>query len=200
MLTKDDFVLMTWDEYQACIDRLTRQLTAYLESTRTKIDCIVPVLRGGGVPAISLAYRLGVVDLQPIQLKHDYRHHTIRILHNAFDRQEESDRSPTILLVDGYHATGRTTYLVYDLIRQKFPRSRILYATLGRDVGYREDEREFAFACHAFVSNECDRIPKEQSRREGMLTKYTLFPWEVLEDEIQNMNDELRYEKEENEE
>ena len=79
------------------------------------------------------------------------------------------------------------------MIRANLPQTKILYVTLGRDVGYRENLRDFAFSYSAFYSNECGVIPKEESEHDGVLTKYTLFPWEVLEDEIRNMNDELIY-------
>lgn len=193
MLTKSDFILMSWEEYQTHIHSLTVDLNAFLKTENIIIDFVVPILRGGGVPAISLAYQLNIFKMYPVQLKHDYKTHSIHILNNSFEILETSSQSPTILLVDGYHATGKSTYIVYDIIKKVFPFSKIIYVTLGRDVGHLTNQRDFLFTCHAFFSNECDVIPKKQSEEEGVLTKYTLFPWEVLEDEIDNMNNELIY-------
>ncbi len=193
MLTEKDFVLMSWNTYQEYINLLAQKINNFLQENKLTINFVVPILRGGAIPAISLAYQLNVFETYPIQLKHDYKNQSIIILENSIEHIDSTQKSPVILLVDGYHATGRTTYYVYDIIKEAFPSSKIIYVTLGRDVGYLENQRSFIFSHHAFVSNECNKIPKEQSEKEGMLVKYTLFPWEVLEDEIQNMNDELKY-------
>ncbi len=193
MLTENDFVIMTWEEYEGHIKALSEKISAFLAEYGEKIDIIVPVLRGGGIPAISIAYKLEVVAMRCIQMKHDYKSKSINILSNELTSLPEPNAPYTILLVDGYHASGRTAYMAYDMIRSALPNAKIIYATIGRDVGYLKDEREFLYSCHSLTSNECGVIPKEISEAEGMLTKYTLFPWESLEDELCNMNDELIY-------
>lgn len=191
LLTKDDFVHMSWEQYQSYVTALYEKLKAFLDENNISIDYIVPVLRGGAVLGISLSYLLRVVPLGTLQLKHDYKSSKIEVVSSFLKYIPKSAR--VILLVDGYHASGRTSYMAYDMIKKELPDAKIIYVTLGRDVGYVENKRDFLFSCSAFYSNECGVIPKEQSEREGVLTKYTLFPWEVLEDEIENMNAEIIY-------
>lgn len=192
-LTQNDFVKMEWNEYQNNIEKIYQDLNNFLEKNNLNIDYIVPVLRGGGIPAISLSYLLRTHKIISIQLKHDYKNKNIDIVSNSLSEIKEPEKPYTLLLVDGYHASGRTSYMAYDLIKNYLPNSSIIYVTLGRDVGYLENKRDFLFSCHAFLSNECGVIPKEESIKKGVLTKYTLFPWEILEDELQNMNDEIKY-------
>lgn len=192
LLRKDDFVKMSWQEYEAHIQTIYQKLKKFLEERKAKVDYIVPVLRGGAIPAVSLSYLLGVVPLGILQLKHDYAASKIDVVSNFLHAIPKDVQ--TLLLVDGYHASGRTAYMAYDMIQRELPNVKIIYVTLGRDVGYLEDKRNFYFSVSAFYSNECDVIPKTQSEKEGILTKYTLFPWEILEDEIKNMNDERIYE------
>ena len=149
-------------------------------------------MRGGAIPAISLSYLLNVVPIGILQLKHDYRKSSIDIISNFLPHIDRSAKY--VLMIDGYHASGKTSYKAYDMIIAALPDVKIIYATLGRDVGYKENKRDFAFSYSAFYSNECGVIPKEESEKEGILTKYTLFPWEIIEDEVKNMNDELIYE------
>lgn len=190
-LTNDDFVHMTWEEYQSHINRVYLELNGFMKSNGITVDYIIPVIRGGAVPAISLSYLLKIVPIGVLQLKHDYSKSSIDVISNFLPDIPKGTKY--VLLVDGYHASGRTSYMAYDMIRSALPDVGILYVTLGRDVGYRENKRDFVFSYSAFYSNECGVIPKEESEREGVLTKYTLFPWEVLEDEVKNMNDELTF-------
>ena len=194
LLTESDFVEMTWEEYQHYVEQLAEQIKFFLKETKTEIDFILPVIRGGAPLAISLSYLLKAVPFHALQMKHDYKNKEIKILLNSlcliFDKQKEY----VVLVTDGYHASGKTAYLTYDLIKQELPNCKIIYATLGRDIGYPENKRDFFKSFHAFFSNECGVIPKEESNKIGVLTKYTLFPWEILQDELINMNDELIYE------
>lgn len=190
-LTNDDFVHMTWDEYQSHINRIHLELNKFLKLNNITVDYIIPVIRGGAVPAISLSYLLKVVPIGVLQLKHDYSKSSIDVISNFLPSIPKDTKY--VLLVDGYHASGRTSYMAYDMIKSALPDTGVLYVTLGRDVGYMENKRNFVFSYSAFYSNECGVISKEDSKREGVLTKYTLFPWEVLEDEVNNMNDELIY-------
>ncbi len=193
MLTKDDFVIMTWNEYEAHIESLFMQIHNFLVDKEECIDVVIPILRGGCIPATSLAYKFNVFPMRGIQMKHDYEHHAIHLLLNDLPYMETPTASYTVLLVDGYHASGRTAYMAYDIIQQALPNVKIIYATLGRDIGYLKDLRDFYYSCHAFVSNECGIISKKISASENILTKYTLFPWENIDDELKNMNAELLY-------
>ena len=56
----DDFYLMSWDEYQGIVDKLSCSISKYKNDNGVSFDFIVPVLRGGGVLAISLSHRLNV--------------------------------------------------------------------------------------------------------------------------------------------
>lgn len=189
LLNNNDFVHMTWDEYQVHIDNIYKEIKTFISENNITIDYIIPIIRGGAVPAISLSYLLNVVPIGILQLKHDYRKSSIDIISNFLPHIVKSTKY--VLMIDGYHASGRTSYMAYDMIKAALPDVKVIYVTLGRDVGYKENKRDFAFSYSAFYSNECGVISKEESEREGILTKYTLFPWEVIEDEVKNMNEEL---------
>ena len=191
LLDRDDFIQLTWEEYQKYIEIIYENVYSFINSNKITIDYIVPVIRGGAIPAISLSYLLNVIPIGVLLLKHDYQKSSIDVISNFLSDIDKNAKN--ILLVDGYHASGRTSYMAYDMIKAALPDVNVIYVTLGRDVGYKENKRDFIYSCSAFYSNECGIVPKEESERDGVLTKYTLFPWEVLEDEVRNMNEELIY-------
>ena len=183
----NNFVQMSWLDYQTFIQQIANQIIEFLNTNNTKIDFILPILRGGGIPAISLSHLLKVKRLETIQVFHDYTSKKVWIGNNSIENIEDKNRSYVILLVDDYHATGKSVYLMYDRIREHLPNSMFIYASVGRDIGYLKDKREFLYSCYGFLGNECGIISEEEALKKGVSSVNTVFPWEILEEEIFNI-------------
>lgn len=177
---------MTWAEYQICIERLVQQISAFLLEHAVWLDMIVPILRGGGIPAVSLSYRLRTENMYPIRLYHDFSSDTIGTALNALPHLPESS-APVILLVDDYHATGSTAGYACDLIRTSIPHARIILATLGRDAGAPPDGDQFLFSCFGFLANELKTCSDAQCAAEHIINQNTIYPWEIPQDEMENI-------------
>lgn len=181
------FEKMTWTSYQHYIEKIAEDITQYLDRNKLSIDFIVPVLRGGGIPAISLSHLLKTKRLETIQLFHDYISKKNWIGCNTIDYIKNKDKADVILLTDDFHATGQSVYYIYDIIKEALPNAKIIYASVGRDIGYLKDERAFLFSCYGFLSNECGVVSEEESLPQGTVTANIVFPWELLEEEILNI-------------
>lgn len=180
------FVQMSWPDYQAYIQQIANKIVEFTATNNIKIDFILPILRGGGIPAISLSHLLKVKRLETLQVFHDYSANRMWTGCNSIGNIEDSHRPYVILLVDDYHATGKSVYRIYDSIKEQLPNSSIIYASIGRDVGYLKDERSFLYSCYGFLGNECG-VVSEATLCHNIPAVNTVFPWEILEEEISNV-------------
>ncbi len=67
---KSDYHVMSWKEYQTELDTLVGKIVKYIRKNKVKIDAVVPILRGGNIPATYIAYTLGVLQILPVQYKY----------------------------------------------------------------------------------------------------------------------------------
>lgn len=78
-------------------------------------------MRGGGVPAIKLSHMFNVIDMLPIQLKHNYENHGIDTkIGLDYLKGNSISENECILLVEGNHVTGETANIAVKMIREKF--------------------------------------------------------------------------------
>ena len=70
--TEKDLDLISWDRIDNFINKIYKEVNNYLIKANLKIKYIVPIMRGGGVPAIIFSHLFDVIDMLPIQLKYNY--------------------------------------------------------------------------------------------------------------------------------
>ena len=62
---------LSWDEYfNKELKILGDKVEKYIKENNVKIDSVVPLLRGGNIPATYLAYRLKILKITPVQYKY----------------------------------------------------------------------------------------------------------------------------------
>ena len=69
--TEKDLDLISWERIDQFIEKIYQEVKQYLEEAHLSIRYIAPIMRGGGVPAIKFSHLFDVVDMLPIQLKHN---------------------------------------------------------------------------------------------------------------------------------
>ena len=69
--SEKDFDLISWERIDKFIDKIYSEVLDYITKNNLQIRYIVPILRGGGVPAIKLSHMFNVLDMLPIQLKYN---------------------------------------------------------------------------------------------------------------------------------
>ncbi|MFA7253391.1 MAG: hypothetical protein WC107_02465 [Patescibacteria group bacterium] len=181
---KEDFELISWSEYQKILDKLYGKIDNYLEQTNTKIDAIVPMLRGGGVPGLILAFKLRLLNIFPVQYKYliyNEKTETKGILTPSMIDYPMPD-SPTFLLVENNHCTGSTFQIAAIDLRKKFPNCKIIYAAARMD--YSHQQLEFAEASfYGELSNESRKLSESESSGLSINNRLAIYPWESLEEE-----------------
>ena len=105
--TEKDLDLISWERIDEFIEKIYNEVKDFLDKNNLKIRFISPILRGGGVSAIKLSHMFNVIDMLPIQLKHNSETQEID-LKVGLDYVKDSKicDNEFILLVEGNHVTG----------------------------------------------------------------------------------------------
>ena len=67
---KSNYHIQSWSEYSKELNKLTDKVVAYVQANTLNVDAVVPILRGGNIPATFIAYTLDVLTILPVQYKY----------------------------------------------------------------------------------------------------------------------------------
>ncbi len=101
----------------------------------------------GAIPAVIFSHLFDVIDMLPIQLKHNSETHNIdKKIGLEYLENSSIDNNECILLAEGNHVTGKTANIAVDLIRKKFGNDvKIIYVSLTRDYTYRNSVNNICY-------------------------------------------------------
>lgn len=175
---------LSWNDFGELVDLLYSSLSDYLDKQNKSVDLIVPILREGGFPALTLAYKLNTYKILPIQFKYllyDGSHELKKITEFP-STIVEIPANPTILLCDTFPAGGKTKSLAYEEIVKKFPNSKVIFASVFQDELTDMEQFEanvYAISCKSDGSTNSPYMIKR-----GVKNVYDiLLPWENEKEE-----------------
>ena len=189
--TKKDLDLISWDRIDNFINKIYKDVSNYLIKNNLKIKYIVPIMRGGGIPAIIFSHLFNVIDMLPIQLKHNHETHNIdKKIELDYVEKVNIDSNECILLVEGNHVTGKTANIAVDLIRKKFGDNvKIIYVSLTRDYTYRNSVNNVCFTTWAMTTNETKKLSEDECKKLNInYNLVSVYPWENIEEELNALN------------
>lgn len=190
MSKNDSYPRFTWQEYEVILKKLHRSIFGHLKKKNLKIDVVVPIMRGGGVPGVYLAYRLHILSILPVHYHYDFREKGEMKLRRFISVKRYADlipKSPIILLVEGNQCFGNTANAAIKDIKTNFPKATLLYAADLADYGYRKSVK----ANKVFIgiyTNECGTLTKKEARKKGIFPATKLLPWEVDKEEKETID------------
>jgi len=111
--------LLTWDDITSAVSRVTDAIT----SSGYEVEVVVGILRGGVIPAVLVADRLGVKDIGVMDIKF-YEAPGVTGK-EPYLRQPLTlpIRDKNVLIVDDISDTGLTLKVALDVVRHYAPRS-----------------------------------------------------------------------------
>lgn len=186
-----DLDLISWERIDKFIDKIYTDVKNYLDRNNLKIRYISPILRGGGVPAIKLSHMFNVIDMLPIQLKHNSETKEIDLKVGLdYVQNAEINEDECILLVEGNHVTGNTSNIAVNLLREKFGNNaKIIYVSLTRDYMNRNSVENVCYTAWGMTTNETKAVSKEECERIGInYNLVSVYPWENIEEELFELN------------
>ena len=179
---KSDFRKVSWQEQGKTFEGLYRKVRDYIRKNKTRIDAVVPILRGGAFPGVYLAYRLNLLRVLPVQYKYFFKNKKIQLKKILGISKKGLPKKPTFLLVENNHCFGLTAKTVAEDLKKEFPGCRIIYAADHLDYSYQNTvDAETTF--YGKLTNETKKLSKEECRKKGIQNVCYLFPWETLEEE-----------------
>ena len=193
LYTQKDLDLISWERIDKFIDKIYLDVKDYLENNNLKIRYISPILRGGGVPAIKLSHMFNVIDMLPIQLKHNSETQKIDIKVGLdYIKNPKINDDECILLVEGNHVTGTTANIAANLLREKFGDNvKIIYVSLTRDYTSRNSVEKTIYTTWGMTTNETKEVSKESCEKLGInYHLVSVYPWENIEEELFELNNE----------
>jgi len=183
---KENYVNMTWDGYyQNELKKLTEKVVDYVNKNKIVIDAVVPILRGGNIPATFLAYALGVLRILPVQYKYFFPEKKCELRKLlGIDKKIITKENPVFLLVEGNHCYGnQAKYAARDL-KETFPNCRIVYAASNMDYNYQDVVKDAEVSFFGNLTNCCKELTDQQCEEMGIEYKRELmFPWEKIDEE-----------------
>ncbi len=150
-------------------------------------------MRGGGIPAVIFSHLFNVIDMLPIQLKHNSETHNIdKKIGLEYLENSSIDNNECILLVEGNHVTGKTANIAVDLIRQKFGNDvKIIYVSLTRDYTYRNSVNNVCYTTWAMTTNEMKELSENECKELNInYSLVSVYPWENVEEELKELNND----------
>ena len=184
---KENYHEMSWSEYEDELSKLTNKIVAYIKEQNIRVDIVVPILRGGNIPATYLAYALDVLTILPVQYKYFFvpgKCQLRRLL--SIDHKSVIKSDPNILLIEGNHCYGnQAKYAAHDL-KVAFPNSRIIYGASNMDYKYQTVVTDAEVSLYGNLTNCCKELTESQCEELGIINGYKselIFPWEKIEEE-----------------
>lgn len=172
----ENYKPMTHEEFLNYIDKICQKLEDYINDNKIKVDYICPVLRSGAIPAVYISNRLNIIKFLPMQVKHiSYNDGTnnIEMIFNPLNCVEIKKEEPVFLVVEALHSTGTSVKICVNEIKKKYKNARILYVCLTKKYDSESLENVVEYEDTGFLHNE----------------KTPLFPWEILENELEHPDD-----------
>ena len=148
-------------------------------------------MRGGGIPAVIFSHLFNVIDMLPIQLKHNLQTHEIdKIVGLEQFNVSNIEKNECFLLVEGNHVTGKTANIAAEQIRQKFGSDvKIIYVSLTRDYTYKDSVKNICFTTWAMTTNEMKELSKEECNKLNInYNLVSVYPWENVTEELDELN------------
>lgn len=184
--TKDSFHRTSWEEYGKIMERIFKDVNAYIKKNKIKIDAVVPILRGGATLGAFLAYKLNLLSILPVQYKYFFigkkKAELRQILFTP--KKDMFDNDPIFLLAEGDQCYGNTVINAAKDLKKVFPRCRILHVADCLDYTYRDSAKDYVEKIfYGEYTNHCEELSKEECEKLG-IGKDKIAPWENYEEEI----------------
>ena len=189
--TEKDLDLISWERVDNFTEKIYKDVKEYLNQNNLNIKYIIPIMRGGGVPAIMLSHMFDIIDILPLQLKYNYVENRIdEKINLEYVKNNNLKENECILLVEGNHVTGKTANMAVDMIKQKFGNDvKIIYVSLTRDYTYKDSVKDVSYTTWAMTTNEMKELSEEECKKLDInYSLVSVYPWENIQEELNALN------------
>ncbi len=192
---RKDIVKISWKQFDFYLGKIKEDIEKYLKENNLKIDFIFPIFRGGGIPALKLAFDFKIIKVFPCQYKYFHYHKKTKLekIHkpNFNNIIGFKKKNQVILVVEGNHSTGFIANKVISDIKTKIPKVKVIYVALAKDYFYKDSVKNIVFTTQGFYTNENRKLSKKECQKLKIkYDKVFIFPWENSKEELSSLNEE----------
>lgn len=183
---------MSNEVFEKHIDKLCNNLSSFIKNNDIKIDYICPILRSGAIPAVYISNKLNIIKFLPFQVKHvAYKNgsNNIEMIFNPLNSIEIQKEAPVFLVVEAMHSTGTSAEICIKEIKNKYKNAKILYICLTKEYGSKDFLDAVIYEDSAYYYNGNNSLSEEKCKELGIEYAYPLFPWEILDVELEHPDD-----------
>lgn len=188
MYTSKDTNRMSWEEFDQLTDILIDKVSTYFSKHGGKIDVISQLHRTGGIIGSTMAIKMKIIPLLPVQFKYSYNPTRIDQIISVPDILVDVPQNMNVLLCEGNTSSGSIAKRAAQAIHEKYPQSKIYLATLVKVFGCPETLEGIECVFDGVMSNEKFLATEEQKKTLNLREGITLFPWERAQDELADIN------------
>jgi len=182
---KENYYVQSWEEYNNELSVLIDKVTTYVKKKNIVIDAVVPILRGGNIPATFLAYTLNILTILPVQYKYFFLPGVCelrRLL--SINKKLITNMKPTFLLVEGNHCYGNQAKYAASDLKKSFPKATIIYAASNMDYNYQDVVKDAKVSFYGRLTNCCKELTKPECNKLRIeYEREPIFPWENIQEE-----------------
>lgn len=182
---KSNYHIQNWSECSKELNKLTDKVVKYVQANSVHVDAVVPILRGGNIPATCIAYALDVLTILPVQYKYFFVGKKCELKKMlGINREMIFRKDPTFILIEGNHCYGnQAKYAARDL-KLIFPDCRIIYGASNMDYKHQDVVKDAEVSFYGNLTNCCKELTDEECRNLNIeYKKELLFPWERINEE-----------------
>jgi len=182
---KENYCVRSWLEYEKELRNLVGKITDYINTNNVVIDAVVPILRGGNIPATYLAYLFDVLLILPVQYKYFFVDNKCQLRRlRGIEKSMIFKTNPTFLLVEGNHCYGNQARHAAADIKKIFPKCKIIYGASNMDYNYQDVVKDADVCFYGRITNDCKELSVAECKKMGVEYKRELlFPWENVAEE-----------------
>ena len=186
--TEKDTNPMSWDEFDHLIDVLIEKINKYFNKQNQKVDVISQLHRTGGIIGSTLAIKMKIIPLLPVQFKYSYCPTKITQIISVPDILIDVPEDMNIILAEGNTSSGSVAKEAAKVIKAKYPKAKIFLATLTKVYSGFEELEGIEKVFYGTMTNEKFKASPEEVAKLGLREGITIFPWESAKEELSDIN------------
>ena len=179
---------VSYAEFGLLVESLISKIQILIEKEKIQIDGVAPVLRSGGVAGSMIAVHFRVPVMFPLQFKYHYQPRALKQVLQLPPVPDGLPRDPVILICENNTTSGKTARGAIDAVKQQIPHAKILYATVSKVFGGPDTIEGAEHYFYGICTNENFLATQDQEREMGLRPGIAVYPWEVISDELREMN------------
>jgi hypothetical protein len=179
---------LTWNQFGEKVDKLFLKVKSFISKEKIKLTGIVPILREGVFIGLPFAFKFNTLKIIPIQFKYflkpgiDPYDQVPTLVADIPKLYYKFPKKPTFLVTDIFPGEGKTAAAVGKKLKERFPKSQLIYVCMFQDVAFKKPA-VYKAAIAGWFTDDTDQLSKKEKKKRRIETEFYLMPWQNKDEE-----------------